>query len=213
MVNEFRADAQPMRLKLPQVEAVTTKPNQKTWPRKLAIRAVIASALTASLLTGGVAYLIISLTGSQISEAGATLGQVALSESQLRDQIISKKLTAYWVGPVSNAKYSLIANSNGQVFVRYLLDGKGLEDTNAKYLVVATYPQSDAFSITKAAGNQPNAISFTNVDGAQVFYSKSFASNVYVAYPDVPYTIEIFDPTDGGALSLATTAGVIQKIN
>lgn len=212
MVEQIGNDPKPKRLILPQIGTVETNPNQKTWPRKFAIRAVIASALTASLLTGGVAYFVVSVTGSQISEAGATLGQIALTEAQLRDQVISKKLTAYWVGPVPNAKYSLISNANGQVFVRYLLDGKGLEDTNATYRVIATYPQTDAFSITKAAGNQPNAISFTNVDGAQVFYSKSYAANVYVAYPDVPYEIEIFDPKDGGALSLATTAGTIQKI-
>lgn len=212
MVEQIGNGPKPKRLILPQIGTVETNPNQKTWPRKFAIRVVIASALTASLLTGGVAYFVVSVTGSQISEAGATLGQIALTEAQLRDQVISKKLTAYWVGPVPNAKYSLISNANGQVFVRYLLDGKGLEDTNATYRVIATYPQTDAFSITKAAGNQPNAISFTNVDGAQVFYSKSYAANVYVAYPDVPYEIEIFDPKDGGALSLATTAGTIQKI-
>lgn len=212
MVEQIGTDSRPKRLILPQIGSVETKPNQKTWTKKLAIRVAVASALTASLLTGGVAYFIISVNDSKITEAGATLGQVALTEAQLRDQVISKKLTAYWVGPIANAKYGLISNANGQVFVRYLLDGKGLEDTNAKYRVIATYPQSDAFSITKAAGNQANAISFTNVDGAQVFYSKSYAANVYVAYPDVPYAIEIFDPKDGGALSLATTAGVIQKI-
>jgi hypothetical protein len=121
-------------------------------------------------------------------------------------------LTAYWVGPLAGASYTLISNSNGQVFVRYLPNGKGLDDTNPTYTVIATYPENDAWKITEAAGNQPNAISFTNIDGAQIFYNKDFSSNVYMAFATSPHVIEIFDPKDGGSLSLATSAGKIQKI-
>lgn len=185
---------------------------EPTWTKKFAISVVIIASISGAVLGGGLVFAITTIGGSNVSAAGATLGQVALTESQLRDQVVSNKLTAYWVGPMPGAKYSLISNANGQVFVRYLPNGQGLEDTNADYRVIATYPQSDAFSITKSAGNQANSISFTNVDGAQVFYSKSYAANVYVAFPDSPYEIEIFDPKDGGALSLATNAKTIQKI-
>jgi hypothetical protein len=78
--------------------------------------------------------------------------------------------------------------------------------------VIATYPQPDAFAVTQAAGNQPNAISFVNPDGAQVFFSKDFPSNIYMAYPDAPYEIEIYDPGSGTALNLATTARVIRRV-
>ena len=70
----------------------------------------------------------------------------------------------------------------------------GIDDSSSNYRVIGTYPQADSFSITKAAGNQANAISFVNPDGAQVFYSKEFPANVYLAFPDVNYQIEIFDP-------------------
>ena len=212
MNNDTYLSDPPKRLVMPKSGSKPYSFGEPTWTRRFAIQVAVGAAIAGALISGGLVFAITSIGSTSISEAGATLGQVALTEAQLRDLVISKKLTAYWVGPLDGAKYSLISNANGQVFVRYLPEGKGLEDTNADYRVIATYPQSDAFSITKAAGNQANAISVTNVDGAQVFYSKSYAANVYVAFPDAPYEIEIFDPKDGGALSLATNAGLIQKI-
>jgi len=212
MTNIFLGGDSPTRL----VPPVTPKPKglfrQPTWPRRLAIQVAVVSALIAAGMATAVVFAFTSISTTGNTSAGALLGQVALSESELKNLVITNKLAAYWVGPQDGAKYSLISNSNGQVFVRYLPGGKGLDDTNADYRVIATYPQGDAFSITKAAGNQANAISFTNADGAQVFYSKNYAANVYVAFPDSPHEIEIFDPKDGGALSLATKPGTIQKI-
>lgn len=148
----------------------------------------------------------------QVTVAGQTMGQVALTEAQLIQIVKDQKVTAFWAGPQDGAMYSLVINSNKQVFVRYLPNGKGLDDTNPDYRVIATYPQADAFNVTKTAGNQANAISFVNGDGAQVFYSKALSANVYVAFPDQPYEIEIFDPVEGAALSLATASQVIKKI-
>lgn len=184
----------------------------ETWTRKFAIQVAAAAAILGIVL-GSVFFIVRDqVVGNQNLVAGQTLGQVALTESQLRDAVLANKLTAYWAGPQEGALYSLVSNSNGQVFVRYLPNGKGLEDTAASYRVIATYPQSDAYAVTQAAGNQANAISFVNADGAQVFYSKNYNANVYVAFPDSPFEIEIFDPGEGVALGLATTAGKIVKI-
>ena len=144
--------------------------------------------------------------------AGQTLGQVALTESQLRQIISDQKIVAYWSGPQDGALYSLVVNNYHQIFIRYLPNGKGIDDNAPDYRVIATYPQSDAYAITKTAGNQANAISFINADGAQVFYSKNLSANVYVAFPDNPYEIEIFDPGNGTALSLATAPGKIVQV-
>jgi hypothetical protein len=184
----------------------------ETWSRKFALK-VVAAGIVIGIAVGGSIFIVRDqIMGNQLTVAGQTLGQVALTESQLREVILKNKLTAYWSGPVDKALYSLVANSNGQVFVRYLPDGQGLSDTAAKYRVIATYPQPNAYAVTQAAGNQANAISFINADGAQVFYSKSYATNVYLAYPESTSEVEIFDPGNGVALGLATTSGKIIQI-
>jgi hypothetical protein len=184
----------------------------ETWSRKFALK-VVAAGIAIGIAIGGSIFVVRDqIMGNQLTVAGQTLGQVALSETQLREVVLKNKLTAYWSGPQENAQYSLVANSNGQVFVRYLPDGQGLADTAAKYRVIAAYPQANAYAVTQAAGNQANAISFINADGAQVFYSKSYATNVYLAYPEAASEVEIFDPGNGVALGLATTSGKIVQI-
>jgi hypothetical protein len=187
-------------------------PTVKTWKRSFAFQ-MIAVAAAAGIAIGASGSALV--LGSQIDEiavSGQLSGRVALTESELVRVIAENNLVAYWAGPSSGALYSLVANTTGQVFIRYLPNGLGIDDTGASYRVIATYPQADAFSITQAAGNQPNAISFVNPDGAQVFFSKDFPSNIYMAFPDAPYQIEVFDPSPGGALGLATTSRLIKRV-
>jgi len=140
-------------------------------------------------------------------------GQVALTEEQLRDTVRALKLTAYWAGPVTGNMYSLDTRGAGQIYVRYLPDGKGLTDTSASYRVVGTYEIKDAFVTTQAAGNSvPNSIGFINGDGAAVYYTKDSPNNVYMAFDGKDLQIEIFDPKAGGAIALASTQGAISLI-
>jgi hypothetical protein len=147
------------------------------------------------------------------SMAGETLGQVALTESQLIEIIKRDNLVAYWLGPQQGAKYTLNVTAGSQVFIRYLPNGQGLEDISQSYVIVGTYPQANAYEITEAAGAQPNGVTFLNADGAMVYYSKLLPTNVYLAFPNNDYEIEIFDPADGGALSSAATVGKVKRIN
>ncbi|MBC7464197.1 MAG: hypothetical protein H7227_08050 [Actinobacteria bacterium] len=142
----------------------------------------------------------------------ALQGKKVLDEMALRDLVVSQELTAYWIGPKENSKYALSSYPDGQIFVRYLPDGKGLADTSATYLVIATYPQKDAFVTTQIRANDLNAVGFTNLDGHAVFYSTTRPASVYVGLRDVDFQVEIFDPTAGRALIAARTAGLIRQI-
>jgi hypothetical protein len=174
---------------------------------------IAVSAVLGLVVGGGAIYLQQSAVSNENLLAAQLNGRVALEEAELRALIRDNNIVAYWSGPEQNCKYALIVNGSGQAFIRYLKDGMGIDDSSSNYRVIGTYPQADSFSITKAAGNQANAISFVNPDGAQVFYSKEFPANVYLAFPDVNYQIEIFDPENGVSLSIATAAGAIRKVD
>jgi hypothetical protein len=201
-----------VKTEMPQDADLRFAANVNIWKRSFALRLVAIAAVVGLGIGVGGATLLNQSQGNSATVSGQLSGRVALTENELLAIVSENNLVAYWSGSEAGALYSLVANTSGQVFVRYLSDGLGLEDTSANYRVVATYPQADAFAITQAAGNQANAISFVNPDGAQVFFSKDFPSNIYMAYPDLAYEIEIYDPGSGVALNLATTSMAIRRV-
>lgn len=141
-----------------------------------------------------------------------TAGKVALTETELIAAVQKLGVDVYWAGPVKGAKYTLAVPADGQAYVRYLPDGQGLTDTNPNYVVIATYSTTDAFKATQAAGNQSNGVTFINIEGAAVYYNKDTPTNVYVAYPNLNYQIEIFDPIASAALDIASKQGALRKV-
>ncbi|MEI9907605.1 MAG: hypothetical protein WDO06_06695 [Actinomycetota bacterium] len=119
----------------------------------------------------------------------------------------------YWAGSLKNALYTLNHISDGQDFVRYLPNGKGLNDVTQNYRVIATYRDANAYTtVTAAAKIATGGVSQTNPDGSFVYYSKATPTHVYLVYKSVPYQIEIFDPLPGASLKMATTPGIIKSI-
>lgn len=173
---------------------------------------IIATALISSLFTFGVANQLSPGLAERTTLAAQTSGGVCLSEKELRTLIAENKIVAYWTGPVKDATYSINASTPGQVFVRYIPKGMDCGSTEPKFRVIATYAETDAYNSTLQAGNQAEGVSLSNPDGSVVYFSKNAPNNVYVAYPNLDYQIEIYDPDAKTAVTLATTSNQIQII-
>ena len=174
---------------------------------------VIASFLVGSVLT----YSVTSSPDNAPKASSSTFteviaGKVALTESELIDAVKKLGVDVYWAGPVSGAKYTLAVPAEGQAYVRYLPNGDGLTDTQPNYVVIATYTTTDAFRATQAAGNQSNGVTFINPEGAAVYYNKDTPTNVYVAYPNLNYQIEVFNPIAKTALDIASKQGALRLV-
>jgi hypothetical protein len=174
---------------------------------------MIASFLVGSVLT----YSVTSSSGNAPKASSSTFteviaGKVALTESELIDAVKQLGVDVYWAGPVSGAKYTLAVPAEGQAYVRYLPNGDGLTDTQPNYVVIATYTTTDAFRATQAAGNQSNGVTFINAEGAAVYYNKNTPTNVYVAYPNLNYQIEVFNPIAKTALDIASKQGALRLV-
>jgi len=139
-------------------------------------------------------------------------GKDALTENELIDAVKKLGVEVYWAGPVDGAKYTLSTPAEGQVYLRYLPNGDGLTDTKPNYVVIATYTTADAFTATQAAGNQSNGVTFINNQGAAVYYNKDVPTNVYVAYPNLSYQIEVFSPIAATALDIASKQGALKLV-
>lgn len=149
------------------------------------------------------------------STASANLnssGQAALTEDQLRAEVRKVDGTIFWAGSLSGAKYTFNHLAAGQDYIRYLPNGQGLSDTNQNYRVIATYKEATAYATIAAAAKLKTGVSLMNPDGSIVYYAKTTPTHVYMAFKNFPYQIEIFDPTPGASLKLATTPGAIASL-
>lgn len=142
-----------------------------------------------------------------------TSGQVALTEAELRSAVKTLGGSIYWAGPMPNALYALNHIASGQDLVRYLPNGQGLKDEKQNYRVIGTYQDAKSFETMQAAGKLDTGVSITNPDGSLIYYAKATPSHVYLAFKGLEFQIEIFDPTPGSALKLATTPGLIKAIS
>lgn len=194
-------------------EVVTPTSTKTTFGSSIVAILMIVAFLAGSGLTYAVtanSEPVVMASTSTFSDI--TAGKVALSEKELISAVAELGVDVYWAGPVDGAKYTLSVPVEGQAYVRYLPNGEGINDTAANYVVIATYVTPDAFASTQAAGNQTNGVTFINAQGAAVFYSKETPTNVYVAYPNIDFQIEVFSPIAKTALDIASKQGALRLV-
>lgn len=137
-----------------------------------------------------------------------------LSESQLFDSVLKTGRRVYWTGPDSRNSYLFDGSSSGASYVTYLFTESNAAAANSKNRVIATYYRADGFQATVDAGKLENGISILGKDKSSViYYNTSLPTNVYVAFKNLPYQIEIYDPDPNQALALASEIGRIRPIN
>lgn len=141
-----------------------------------------------------------------------TSGQVALTESELISAVKTVGGSIYWLGSTAGAKYAFNNIAEDQNFIRYLPGGNGIADTAQSYRIIGTYKDVAAYETMQKAAKSSTGVSVTNPDGSIVYYAKATPLHVYLAFKDLPYQIEIFDPKPGVALKLATTPGILKTI-
>ena len=178
---------------------------------------IVLLMVLSALISSGVTYLFTNNSAPTPAATTSTFteviaGKVALTEPELIAAVKQLGVDVYWAGPVKDAKYTLAVPADGQAYVRYLPNGQGIDDTKPNYVVIATYTTTDAFTATQAAGNTSNGVTFVNTEGAAVYYNKDTPTNVYVAYPNLNYQIEVFDPIAATALEIASKAGALRVI-
>lgn len=203
----------PKRTRVKATPAVADTPKAKMSQNSKTALLMVAAFLAGSIIT-------YSFTSSSTPTPVASTstftdviaGKVALTESELIAAVKKLGVDVYWAGPVNGAKYTLAVPADGQAYVRYLPNGDGLTDTKPNYVVIATYTTTNAFSATQAAGNQSNGVTFINAEGAAVYYNKDTPTNVYVAYPNLNYQIEVFDPIAATALDIASKQGALRLV-
>jgi hypothetical protein len=187
--------------------------NDKT---RIRVGAVIALALAAGLI----AWIVIDRSGNDSATtttpsttgAESPVGPVAVSAEGLSALVADVGHTVYWAGAIAGKHYEFLKRSDGRVYVRYLPKGVAAADPNSSYLIIATYPFPKAYEALEAVAKGSDKV---KIPGggivAGLLANGGHPKNVHFAFPGVDYQGEIYDPTPGKALAVATS-GDIQPV-
>jgi hypothetical protein len=129
---------------------------------------------------------------TQNGSAAAT-APTAVPLAQLKALPRKVQHPVFWAGPRRGRTYELTQTSTGRIFIRYLPSGVQPGSTDP-YLFVATFPLANAYAATKAVAARPDSVAIPVSGGGIAFYSSKTPTNVYLAFPNSDYQIEVFDP-------------------
>ena len=183
--------------------ATTTRSGSESF----ALLPLGAAVLVAAAIVG---WLLLHDHGTAKPETVAT-GPVLVSAEQLASEAKSLGRPIYWAGRRSNWSYELTVTDSGRVFVRYLPRGAAAGDSRSGFLTVGTYPAADAYPNLKkvSTGHGVHSNLLPN-DGLLVAPTR-LPKNVYLAYPNDDYQVEVYDASTGAARRMALN-GLVEQI-
>lgn len=136
----------------------------------------------------------------------------SMSESQLRQTVVSNHLLVYWAGPSEGSNYLLDTVEANVIVLTVLPPGQHVAQTRTSYPQFATYVLKNAFKVVLSGGNNPDVGGFINADGNSVFYTSLDPKNVFVGIRGQDTEVQIFHPTQGMSLEIANTPGLLVPI-
>jgi hypothetical protein len=203
MVGDVPAKATPRRT------SPARTPERAPWHASKYVRfgalgiVVVAAAVSLALVLGNGGNSPPAVTQVSVTP----IWPVALTASELKARARDLNQVIYWVGPVTGDKYELTRTTTNDVYVRYLPHGVKVGAHQGKYLLVATYPFVGALAAVEASDNG-HPLTVAGGKGAIAAVDGAKPTSVRVAFPDVDYQIELYDPSARKALRWATSAAL-----
>lgn len=118
-----------------------------------------------------------------------------VSPSQLHSIAARAGGSVYWLGPRPGTKLEYTQKRDGTTYVRYLTGTAKAGAPGAKYVVVATYREPDAYARIKQSAARQHLFVAQLPNGAIAVSRPDRPQNLYVVYRDAPYQIEVYTPT------------------
>lgn len=139
-------------------------------------------------------------------------GAVALSADELVDVVRSEKLVAYWLGPISGSKYTLVASGNGVVTVTYLSGGTGIDNPFQNNLVFETVGNNNLKSALVAPSSEVDNARVKTVTGNTFSYDRYLTDHMKVQIKGNPLQVIVFYPHLRSVSSIQTDVDALQRV-
>ena len=181
------------------------KPSMNILQRpRVQLGAVIALAVAAALIAGAIARERNNRSTASTA-AVSTIGPVAFTAEQLRDESRALDQAIFWAGPKAGYTYEFTRNASGSIFVRYLPAGVKVGAVEPHYLIVATYPFRHALNVLRiAAGKRGVPIPGNGL----ALVHDQYPQSVHIAFPNTDYQVEVYDPSPARSLAVARSGNV-----
>jgi hypothetical protein len=101
----------------------------------------------------------------------------------------------YWAGARPATRIEYTRRTDGTTFVRYLTGRAKAGDPSARYVVVATYAQPDAYARVSAIASRTHLLESRLANGGIAITRPGRPQNIHLVYPKLPYQIEVYAPT------------------
>jgi hypothetical protein len=180
------------------------EPGQLSRRPQFRVGVVVAVAL---LIAFGVWVYVRGNHSSSHAPAAVRAGAVPVTPAVLSALAASSSSPLYWAGPRSGFTYELTKTADGRVFIRYLPHGVPVGAVEP-YLTVGTYPIANAFAVTSTLAHESGAVQVAVPGGGVGFYDTSSQTNVYLAFPNTNYQIEVYDPAADEARRLVVSGRI-----
>jgi hypothetical protein len=192
----------------------TRKPARPAAPRK---RAPATPAVATDPVTPYVRLAFVALVVLVAASAGAAFPFLRGNDSPQTGALAgvsAETLTwfgsshdgpVYWVGPMAARKLELTSTTAG-TFVRYLpLTAFG---NSARAITVGTYPMRNAYATVVGRAKTTQMTSREAAGGGLAVWSKTRPTSVSLAFPGVPYLVEVYSPDADQARTLALSGRI-----
>lgn len=172
------------------------------------LAAIVASALALALLagcggSGG------SDSSSNSTEATSPSTAEIVSPDSLRETASEAATPIYWAGEQDEAGLELSRPDKERTYVRYLTGNAEAGDKRADFLTVGTYAQPNAVASLRRQSKRSGGTLGHAPGNATVYYDRSNPQSVYIAYPNAPVEVEVFDPSFKRALQLVESGQIV----
>jgi len=165
--------------------------------------AIVATALALTLLAGCGGS---DSNSTQPTSSGAPR---AVSADSLRETASEAANPIYWAGEQEETELELSQPDKDRTYVRYLTDGAEAGDKRPDFLTIGTYRQPDAVASLRRQGKRSGGTIARAPGNATVYYDRNNPQSVYLAYPDAPVEVEVFDPSFKRALRLVDSGQIV----
>lgn len=141
-----------------------------------------------------------------------TSGAEALTAIALTDLVIKEKLIAYWLGPISGSKYTLVANRAGRVTISYLSGGLGIDEPHQRNLLIQTIGFGRRSGVLPSEESEIDNATDSTVTGNTFSYDNSLRDHMTVQIKAGEHHVLVVYPQTRSPLTMQTDAEALERI-